>query len=260
MTLRAIVVDDEPLGRRGIVSRLEGSSVAVVAECANGRDAIEAIRRLHPDLLFLDVEMPGMDGLEVAAELGDEEQPHTIFVTAYERYAVRAFEVHALDYLLKPIDDARFAEALERAVSALARDRDGDIGRRVRAVVGDIREHRGGTAGKASERYVVRADGKLVFLRHAEIDWIEAEGDYVRIHAGPRSWLVRQTMKGVEADLGTRRFIRIHRSTIVNADKILELRSFDNGDYAVSMRDGTELRLSRTFRDTVEKLVHPRRG
>jgi len=256
VTRRAIVVDDEALGRRGVVSRLERAGVDVVAECAGGREAIEAVRRLRPDMIFLDVEMPEVDGLEVAATISGDGSPHVVFVTAYDRYAVRAFEAHALDYLLKPIEDERFGETLARVEKALAARRDGDIGRRIRAVMGDV-EGRDGAARRVPERYVVRADGKLVFLRHPEIDWVEAEGDYVRIHAGPKSWLVRETMKSVEADLGTRRFLRIHRSTIVNVEKILELRSFENGDYAVTLRDGTELRLSRTFREAVDRLVRP---
>jgi len=256
VTRRAIVVDDEALGRRGVVSRLERAGVDVVAECAGGREAIEAVRRLRPDILFLDVEMPEVDGLEVAATIAGEGSPHVVFVTAYDRYAVRAFDAHALDYLLKPIEDERFGEALARVDAALAARRDGDIGRRIRAVMGDI-EGRDGASRRTPDRYVVRADGKLVFLRHPEIDWVEAEGDYIRIHAGPKSWLVRETMKSVEADLGTRRFLRIHRSTIVNVDKIGELRSFENGDYAVTLRDGTELRLSRTFREAIERLVRP---
>jgi len=251
MTLRAVVVDDEPLGRRGVVSRLEkAGGVEVVAQCANGRQAIEAVRRHRPDLLFLDVQMPGLDGFGVVAALEENERPHIVFVTAYDRHAVRAFEVHALDYLLKPIEDERFEEALRRAVRSIEREREGDIGRRVSAVVAEMR-------GAPPERkphalancFVVRDRGKVVFVRHAEIDWIEAAGDYVRLHAGPRSWLVRETMAAVERRLGPRRFLRIHRSTIVNVDRIREMRAFDNGDGAVTLQEGTELRLSRTYRD-----------
>jgi two-component system, LytTR family, response regulator len=260
MALRAIVVDDEPLGRRGVVSRLQKTEgVEVVAQCGTGRQAIEAVRRFHPDLLFLDVQMPGLDGFDVIAALPEEERPHIVFVTAHDRHAVRAFQVHALDYLVKPIEDERFEEALRRAIQAIQRERDGDLGRRVAAVVEEIAGARPGRAPRGlANCYPVRSKGKVTFVRHADIDWIEADGDYVRLHAGAKSWMLRETMSAVERRLGPRRFLRIHRSTIVNVDRIRELRSFENGDYAVLLHDATELRLSRTYRDAVERLA--RRG
>jgi len=262
MALRAIVVDDEPLGRRGIVSRLEKSAaVKVVAECANGREAIEAVRRHRPDLLFLDVQMPGQDGFDVVAAIPPDERPHVVFVTAHDRHAVKAFRVHALDYLLKPIDDERFGEALQRAVREIERGRESDVARRVAAVVGEMK----GAAAAAPETvtsprppassWPVRSKGKVTFVRLADLDWVEAEGDYLKLHAGARSWLVRETMASAEKRLPARRFLRIHRSTIVNVDRIRELSSFDNGDWAVRLQDGTELRLSRTYRDAVERLT-----
>ncbi len=257
MPLRAIVVDDEPLGRLGIVSRLEKSeAVEVVAECGSARQAIEAVRRFRPDLLFLDVQMPGLDGFAVVGAIPEEERPHIVFVTAHDRHAVRAFQVHALDYLVKPIDDERFEEALRRAIRAIERERESDVGRRVAAVV----EEMGGTRSQRPPRalsncYAVRSKGKVTFVRHADIDWVEADGDYVRLHAGPRSWMLRETMASVERRLGQRRFLRIHRSTIVNVDRIRELRSFENGDYAVLLHDATELRLSRTYREAVARLA-----
>jgi two-component system LytT family response regulator len=256
MVLRAIVVDDEPLGRRGIVSRLSKSdSVQVVAECGNGREAIETVRRLRPDLLFLDVKMPGIDGFGVLRALTPEECPYVIFVTAHDRHALRAFEVHALDYLVKPIDDRRFEEALRRAAETIRRDRDGDLGRRVRAAVGEISREAPETSAKApADRYPVRDGGKVTLVRHADIDWVGAEGDYVRLHAGSKSWLARDTMTSVEKRLG-RRFLRIHRSTLVNIDRIVEVRPFGNGDGTIVLRDGTELRLSRAHRDAIERLT-----
>jgi len=254
-SLRAVVVDDEPLGRRGVVSRLEKSdAVEVVAQCGSGRQAIEAVRRLRPDLLFLDVQMPGLDGFDVVAELAESERPHVVFVTAYDRHAVRAFQVHALDYLLKPIDDERFEETLRRAIRAIDRERESDLGRRVSAVVTEMRGERPERSPRAlANCYAVREKGKVVFVRHADIDWIEAAGDYVRLHAGPRAWLVRETLGAVERRLGSRRFLRIHRSTIVNVDRVRELRSFDNGDGAVLLNDSPELRLSRTYRDALTR-------
>jgi len=256
MVLRAIVVDDEPLGRRGIVSRLSKSdSVQVVAECGNGREAIETVRRLRPDLLFLDVKMPGIDGFGVLRALTPEECPYVIFVTAHDRHALRAFEVHALDYLVKPIDDRRFEEALRRAAETIRRDRDGDLGRRVRAAVGEIAKESDPTARVLADRFPVRDRGKVVFVRHVDIDWIGAEGDYVRLHSGAKNWLVRATLTSVERRLGRRRFLRIHRSTIVNADRILEVRLLDNGDATVLLKGGTELRMSRGYRDAVERIT-----
>ena len=174
--------------------------------------------------------MPSMDGFGVLQRISPEAWPHVIFVTAHERYAARAFDVHALDYLLKPIDDRRFAEALDRAL-------------------GSIERHGGGT-------FPIRQRGRMIFVRHDEIDWVEAQGDYVRLHAGERHWLVRDTMAAVENRLGTS-FARIHRSTIVNVDRIREVRPFDSGDCAVLLRDGTELRLSRNYRSSLHVSSHP---
>ncbi|HEY7112075.1 MAG TPA: LytTR family DNA-binding domain-containing protein [Thermoanaerobaculia bacterium] len=262
MDLRAIVVDDEALGRRGIVSRLEKSNgVKVVAQCANGRQAVEAVRRHRPDLLFLDVQMPGMDGFDVVAAIAPEERPHVVFVTAHNRHAVKAFRVHALDYLLKPIDDERFAEALSRAIADIARARESDVARRVAAVVGEMKglapAASGAVRSSASvpSSWPVRSKGTVTFVRLADLDWVEAEGDYLKLHAGTRSWLVRETMASAEKRLPARKFLRIHRSTIVNVDRIRELSSLDNGDWAVRLQDGTELRLSRTYRDAVERLT-----
>jgi two-component system LytT family response regulator len=255
MTYRAIVVDDEALGRRGIVSRLgRWPAVQVVAQCRNGREAVDAVRELRPDLLFLDVQMPGSDGFDVVASLPEQARPHVIFVTACDRHALRAFEVHALDYLLKPIDDERFDETLGRAIETLERERDSDLGRRVAAVVGELRAQPPRKRAAAfSDCEIVRDRGKVTFLRHSEIDWIEAAGDYLRLHAGGRSWLVRGTMSSAERRLAGRRFLRIHRSTMVNTDRIRELRALDNGDSVVLLRDGSELRLSRTYRDAIAR-------
>lgn len=261
MAARAVVVDDEDLGRRGVVSRLARMpGVEVVAECSGGREAIETVRRLKPDLLFLDVQMPGVDGFDVVGALSGEASPHVIFVTAHDRYAVRAFEVHALDYLLKPIDDERFDETVRRALETISRNRDGEVGRKVAAVVAEMLTKGGERRAPPPDRYVVRTGGKMTFVRHAEIDWVEAEGDYVRLHAGANSWLVRETMARAEKNLGSRKFLRIHRSSIVNVDRIQELCSLENGDYSVHLRDGRELRLSRTYRDAVERLTQRGRG
>jgi two-component system LytT family response regulator len=259
--LSALVVDDEPLGRRGIVLRLERSAaVRVVGECGSGREAIAAIRRLKPDLLFLDVQMPGQDGFAVLEALSEEERPHVVFVTAHDRHAVRAFEVHALDYLLKPIDDERFEETLRRAIRQVERDEESDFGRRVAEAVAHLRGAHALEAPRppAPSAWPVRSGGKVTFVRLTDIDWVEAEGDYVRLHAAGRSHLVRETMAEAERRLPSRRFVRIHRSTIVNTDRIREVSSLENGDWTVRLQSGDLLRLSRTRRDAIERLT--RRG
>jgi len=238
--LSAVVVDDEPLGRRGIVSRLAKSDrVRVVAECADGREAVEAVRRLKPDILFLDVQMPGLDGFGVVDAIAPEARPHVVFVTAHDRHAVEAFRVRALDYLVKPIDDERFAEALGRAVEAAARP-SGAAG-----------------SGPVQRFFRVRSKGRVRLLRHADVDWIGSEGDYLCLHAGGREFLVRETMADAERrlDAGS---LRIHRSTIVNVERVRELVSCENGDFRVLLSDGTPLRLSRTRRQALQRLARGR--
>jgi two-component system LytT family response regulator len=259
LKLRAVVADDEALGRRGITARLGRSSdFEVVAECGSGREALDAVRRHGPDVLFLDVQMPGVDGFQVVDALPEADRPYIIFVTAYDRHAVRAFEVRALDYLVKPIEDERFDEALRRATEAVARRRESALGRRVAAAVAESGAE-AGAARKAESplgaAFSVRERGRVTFVRHAEVDWIESEGDYVRIHAGERSWLMRETLSSVAGRLPGKKFLRIHRRAIVQVDRIRELKAFDSGDYAVLLRDGTELRLSRTFHEAVRRLI-----
>jgi two-component system, LytTR family, response regulator len=260
MTMRVVIVDDEELARRGIRIRLErGRDIDIVAECGNARGAIEAIRREAPDLVFLDVQMPGKAGFEVVESIGWDVFPHVIFVTAYDRYAVQAFEVNALDYLLKPIDDERFDMALQRARESLSRDRDSDIGRRLSSVFGQLpaRENDIRKKGRA-DRMVVRSGGRVVFVKTAEIDWVEAAGDYVTLHAGRKTWLLRQTISEMEKKLEANGFSRIHRSTIVNLERIGEMRALDNGEYRVILHDATELKLSRNYRHALKRLIDDR--
>lgn len=252
----AIVVDDEPLGRRGIVARLaRHGRIRLLAECANGRQAIEAIRRLRPDLLFLDVQMPGLDGFDVLAALAEPERPHVLFVTAHDEHALRAFEVHALDYLLKPIDDERFDRAVRRALDAIATRRAGDFGRRVAAALTELRGEPAALDPPLEDCFVVRGSGRAVRIRFADLDWIEGAGDYVRLHAGARSWLLRATLVEAERRLAGRGFLRVHRSVIVRADRVEELRIAENGDWSLRLRDGRELRGGRAYRDAYERLA-----
>lgn len=258
MIMRVVIVDDEELARRGIRTRLERrGDVDIVAECGNAREAIEAIRRVAPDVVFLDVQMPGKTGFEVIESVGWDVFPHVIFVTAHDRYAIRAFEVNALDYLLKPIDDERFDVALQRARESLTRDRHSDLGRRLISVLSQLPAGVNDTRQKdRSDRIVVRSGGRVVFVKTAEIDWVEAAGDYVTLHVGKKAWLLRETISKMERELDASGFTRIQRSTIVNLERVGEMRALDNGEYRVFLRDGTELKLSRNYRHALSKLLH----
>ena len=251
--MRVVIVDDEELARRGIKTRLLlAGDNEIVAECSNGREAIEAIRRTSPDLVFLDVQMPGKTGFDVIEAIGGEFFPHVIFVTAHDRFAIRAFEVNAVDYLLKPIDDERFVIAFERARESLSRDRDSDLGRRLASLLGAVSP---GDASR-SDRLVVRSGGRVVFVKIAELDWVEATGDYVTLHCAKKSWLLRETISELERKLAPHGFARIHRSTVVNLDSIGEMRALDNGEYRILLRDGTELKLSRNYRQALKFLLN----
>lgn len=248
--ITALIVDDEPLGRERIRTLLaDDREIEVVGESSDGRDAIASIEKLKPDLLFLDVQMPEMNGFEILEALAGAEMPVVIFVTAYDHYAIRAFQVHALDYLLKSFDRERFGQAIHRAKAELAKGREHKFDERLVALLEDLQAERG-----KPERLVVRSGGRIFFLRVEEIDWIEAADNYVCLHVGRESHLLRGTMASIEERLDPRKFLRIHRSTIVNLDRVRELAPLFHGDYAVRLRDGTELILSRTYR---EKLQEP---
>jgi two-component system LytT family response regulator len=256
MSLRAMIVDDEELARRGLRVRLERADVSVVGECANGPEALAMIPTLAPDLVLLDIQMPEMSGLEVAALLDAEARPHVIFVTAFDEYAIRAFEVHALDYVLKPIDDERLAAALEHARGAIRAAQDSDFGRRVTRAIASMNPGEAGTEDSSmSDRIAVRANGRIVLIRVADIDWIEASGDYVTLHVAKKSWLVREPITMIAQRYRTQRIARIHRSTLVNLDRITELRPLSNGEFTVVLRDGMELKMSRNFREPLAALL-----
>lgn len=275
MTIRALVVDDEPLAREGVRVLLEKvDDVECVGECGDGREAVEEIRRLEPDLVFLDVQMPRMDGFEVLEELDAGETPVVVFVTAYDEYAIRAFEVHALDYLLKPYDDERFFRTLERAREELEHRQDTEFARRLEALLeerGEAAPRTDGAAGEPSagpsparapadgddrrDRIMIKSSGRIQFVATDEIDWVEAAGDYVRLHTGERSHLLRETMKGLEERLDGTRFVRVHRSTIVKLDFVREVRSTESGHYDVVLEDGTRRSLSRSGRQRLEEAL-----
>ena len=247
--IRTLVVDDEPMGRERVLSLLQQEEdVEVIGECSDGTQAIAAIQQHSPDLVFLDVNMPGANGFGVIDAVGADRMPNVIFVTAYDEYALKAFEYHALDYLLKPFNRDRFQETLKHARASLERRRAGDLGRRLLALVNDIKPD-----APRLERLVVKSGGRVFFLRTDEIDWIEAAGNYVRLHLGEESHLFRETMNRMEARLDTRRFVRIHRSRIVNTERIKELQPWFNGEYVVILRNGTRLTLSRGYRDRLQE-------
>jgi two-component system LytT family response regulator len=250
MKIRTLIVDDEPLGRERIRALLAGDSeIEIAGECADGKRAIGAIEQMRPDLVFLDVQMPEVDGFGVVEAVAGETMPAIIFVTAYDRYAVQAFEVHALDYLLKSFDRERFQAALQRAKEEIRRSRAGVINERLAGLLEDLQAKR-----KYLTRLVVKTAGRIVFLRVEEIDWVEAADNYVKVHAGRETYLIRETLQSLAGRLDPAKFLRIHRSTVVNLDRISELRPIFHGDYQVKLTDGTELTLSRNYR---EKLLEP---
>jgi two-component system LytT family response regulator len=232
--IRTMVVDDEPLARTNLLVLLRrDAEIEIVGECGSGVQAIREIPKLAPDLLYLDVQMPGCDGFEVLAALGTAAPKAVVFVTAYDRYALKAFEVEALDYLLKPFDDARFLRTLARAKE-------------------QIRHHRSSAGPQWLERLVVRSAGRVSFLRTAEIDWIEAADYYACLHVAGKSHLLRRKMAELERELDPALFCRIHRSAIVNLDRVRELQLGASGEYEVALLDGTRLRLSRSYRDQLQ--------
>jgi two-component system, LytTR family, response regulator len=250
--IRTLVVDDEPMARERIMSLLQQENdVEVIGQCSDGTQAVSAIQQQTPDLVFLDVQMPGCDGfgvLQHIQNIGADRMPTVVFVTAYDEYALRAFEVHALDYLLKPFGKDRFQETLRHAREQLDRRRAGDLGRRLLALVHDLKPEQ-----QRLDRLVVKSGGRVFFLRTDEIDWVEAAGNYVRLHLGEESHLFRETMNGMEGRLDTRRFVRIHRSRIVNTERIKELQPWFNGEYVVILRNGTRLTLSRGYREKLQE-------
>jgi two-component system LytT family response regulator len=256
--LRVVVVDDEPLARQGMSSLLaRDPDVAVVAECADGREAVDAIGALHPDLVLLDVQMPEMDGFEVLRALDPERMPAVVFVTAFDRFALRAFDVAAVDYLLKPFDDDRFARAMERAKTAVRGAEAGELGRRMMRLL-ESAPAAAGPAPRASgwaTRLLVKATGRTVFVRTEEVDWIEADDYYAKLHVAGKSHLMRETMASLEARLDPQRFFRVHRSAIVNLDRVREVQFLFRGEHVVILHDGTKLKLTRGRLEKLEAML-----
>lgn len=248
--MRALIVDDERLARRGVVLRLRKfKDIEIVGECADGLSAVEKILELSPDIVFLDIQMPGMDGFEVLRALPKGNLPGVIFLTAYEQHALRAFEVHALDYLLKPVDDDRFAAAVERARQLRDSASKLQMTERILRMLGRDSE-------KYASRFVVRTGSRIQIVHADDTDWIAAAGDYTELHVRGRSHLLRETMNSLEQKLDPAKFLRIHRSRIVRADRIVELSAIDNREYLIKLADGSQHRSSRTHADKLARWMN----
>jgi two-component system, LytTR family, response regulator len=257
--IKTLVVDDEPLARQSLRILLAGDpEVEIVGEAGSGREAVALIREHSPDLLFLDIQMPEMTGFDVLDKMDAAQVPAVVFVTAYDKYALRAFEVHALDYLLKPFDDARFEKALRRAKQQIEQREVSELSQRLVALLEDrdgARDAEKTSRPQHLTRLLIKSAGRVFFLKADEIDWIGAEDYYVKLHVGPKGHLLRETMNDLEARLDPQKFMRVHRSAIVNLDRVKELHQHFNGDYVVVLQDGTELKLSRSRREHLQTLL-----
>ncbi|MBI3417745.1 MAG: response regulator transcription factor [Verrucomicrobia bacterium] len=251
MKVRTLIVDDEPLAR-GRLSQLlkKESDIELIGECANGREALAAIKKDSPDLVFLDVQMPDLDGFAVVEGMRGEKLPAIIFVTAHDKFALKAFEVHAVDYLLKPFDRERFQTALRRALDRLKQKQATDLSTQLSALLADVKPE-----AKFVDRIPVKTAGRVVFVKVDDLDWIEGADNYVSLHVGSASHLVRETMTSFSARLSPEKFARISRSAIVNIERIKELQPLFHGEYVVLLRDGTKLTLSRNYRDKLDQIL-----
>jgi two-component system, LytTR family, response regulator len=248
--IRVLVADDQPMARERLVSLLAAEpGVEVTGTASTGEEAVDQIRQSSPDLVFLDLQMPGMDGFKVIETIGVDRMPPTVFVTAYDEYAIRAFDVQALDYLLKPFGRQRFQSALERARKHLERERKGAMAERLAQLL------RTGRPPQSAEgaRLLIKSGGRVSFVDVDQIDWIEAEGNYVRLHAGDQVHMLRETMNRLIERIGAQRFFRIHRSRIVNITRVKELLIAGGGEYHVVLWNGTKIGLSRLYRDALQE-------
>ncbi len=264
--IRTLVVDDEPTARRGIRLLLSRDpDIVVIGEATTGQEAVRRIIQDRPDLVMLDVQMPEMDGFKVLEAVPPAHLPAVIFVTAYDQHALRAFDIHAIDYLLKPYDDERFAAALQRAKTDLFRRQTDELSARLSKLLAYLRgaepaatrpaDQSRGDGSDRKDRILLKTGSEIYFLKADEIDWIEAEGDYMKFHAGGRTHLLRETMANLESRLKPERFVRIHRSTIVNIDRVRKLSPSFAGEYAVVLQDGTKLKLSRGYHDRLQQIL-----
>lgn len=240
-SLRVLIIDDEPPARKKLLTLLRDEpDIAVVGQAANGIEAVAAIEQHRPDAIFLDIQMPGMNGFEVLESLDGENLPLVVFVTAYDQHAIKAFEVHAADYLLKPFDRARLQNCLARL-----RSERNSVDSKLKALLAEFR------STNYLSRVVVKSRGRVLFIKIEDVDWIEASANYVELHSGKNSYLIRETLNALEERLDPGRFVRVHRTTIVNVDRIRELQLWSHGDFVVILRDETKLRMSRRYRSNL---------
>lgn len=249
MKIRTLIVDDELLARERVRQLLLNEpEIELVGECSNGREAVATIQEKRPDLVFLDVQMPELDGFGVLQEIGNAPLPAIVFVTAHDKFAVRAFEFHAVDYLLKPFDRARFQAALQRALEQVKHRQSGALDQRLSNLLAELK-----SPPKAPERLAIKSSGHVVFVKLEDVDWIEASDNYVELHVGKQSHLLREKLSVLETRLAPDKFVRISRSTIVNIERLKELQPHFRGAYTVILKDGTQLMLSRSYRDKLEQ-------
>ncbi len=267
--IRALIVDDESLAREALLVMLgDDPEMEVIAECRNGREAVTVIREQSPDVVFLDIQMPEMDGFQVVEEIGVKQMPVTVFVTAYDKHALRAFEAHALDYLLKPFDYDRFESALQRAKTFVRQQKLGEISESLFDMLQDMKLRTGESPSDTDnrkpvnalqkepiDRVVIKSGGRIYFLKIDEIDWIEGAGDYLSLHSGSQTHLIRETMGNFHAKLDSQKFLRIHRSTIVNFERIKDIQPLFKGEYVITLTSGKRLKSSRGYRHELQPLL-----
>lgn len=254
MNVRVLVIDDEPLARAGIIARLAGfADISVVGECSTGAEALDSIPRVSPDLIFIDIEMPGISGLDLLRSLPKQQARCIVFLTAHEEYALDAFNVEAFDYILKPIDNVRFAACIERVRRMLALHRQEAS---LEKLYGLLATAEKGDNGGAIKRFPVRRGNEFTFIQVGDVDWIEGLGDYAGLHVGNKTHLIREPLISLEVRLNRTQFVRIHRSTIVQIERIVRMEPSTNRDAVLMLRDGSTLRVSRTYRSRLEEVLH----
>jgi two-component system, LytTR family, response regulator len=267
--IRALIVDDESLAREALLVMLDDDpEIEVIAECRNGKEAVTVIREQSPDVVFLDIQMPEMDGFQVIEEVGAMRMPVTIFVTAYDKHALRAFEAHALDYLLKPFDHDRFDTTLQRAKTFVRQQKLGEISDNLLAVLQHMKLKTSESPSETDnikldkathkepiDRVVIKSSGRIYFLKIEEIDWVEGAGDYLTLHSGSQTHLIRETMGNFHAKLDAQKFLRTHRSTIVNIERIKDIRPLSKGEYVITLTSGKRLKSSRGYRHELQRLL-----
>ncbi len=262
MNIRTIIIDDELHAREGIRIRLEEfPSFNIIGECSSGLEAVETINDLKPDLLFLDIQMPEMNGFEVLRKISVMPQPQVIFVTAYDKYAIKAFECHALDYLLKPVNDNRFSETVRTVMKDFSIRNLYAYSHKLKKLIDDYYESANAETDQSEKtneyltRLMVKAKEEISIIRIDEIDWLESAGDYIYVHSDSKKLILRETLISLESKLDPKKFVRIHRSSIVNVDKIKNLKANEHGDFEVYLHSGTKLKLSRTYKAHFQNII-----